>query len=142
LNKTVKMLPDWQALYADFVEAHREDSFAWGKWDCVMFSDALIKAVTGESIIPKEMKWKTEPEARKAIKAYGKTFLGAVSKAAKASGLKEIPLGFMTQGDLVVYKEESQLCGICDGFYIIGPSDDGIGHKNLDLAIKAFRIDG
>ena len=142
MSKAVKMLPDWQVAYAEFVAAHRGDSFVWGKWDCVLFSDALIKAITGKSIIPKELKWKTEPEARKAIKAYGKNLLGAVAKAAKASGLKEIPLGFMTQGDLVVYKEETQLCGICDGFHIIGPSDEGLGHKSLELAIKAFRIDG
>ena len=48
----------------------------------------------------------------------------------------------MTKGDLVVYKEVSELVGISDGMNILTPTDDCIGvQSNVDI-LKVWRIDG
>jgi len=48
----------------------------------------------------------------------------------------------MQKGDLVVYKEESELVGISDGMNVLTPTDDGIGVKNNVNVLKVWRIDG
>ena len=42
------------------------------------------------------------------------------------------------RGDLVVFKEESELVGISDGFNILAPSEDGIEFKSHDLILKGW----
>jgi len=139
----MKKLPDWEIKYREFVFEHKDTPFVWGKWDCCMFSNALIKVMTGEDLIPKTLKWKDEITAKKAIKDYGKTILGSITKAAKEKkGIKIIDKAYMTKGDLVVFKQESQLVGICDGMSILSPSEDGIEVLQNDLAVKVWRIDG
>ena len=55
--------------------------------------------------------------------------------------MEEIDKNYMTCGDLVVYKQESELVGICEGFGILTPTDDGIGLVNNNLAIRVWRFD-
>jgi|TARA_R110001592_G_scaffold279222_7_gene546643 hypothetical protein len=139
----MKKLPDWEIKYREFATEHKDTPFLWGVWDCCMFSNALIKAMTGEDLIPKTLKWKDEKTAKKAIRDYGKTILGSITKAAKSKkGIKPIDKAYMTKGDLVVFKQESQLVGICDGMSILSPSEDGIEVLQNDLAVKVWRIDG
>ncbi len=46
----------------------------------------------------------------------------------------------MQKGDLVVYKEESELVGISDGVKVLTPSDDMVVAKqNVDI-ISVWRI--
>ena len=78
----------------------------------------------------------------KAIKKYGGTLLKSIEKACKSKKIKEIPNAYMTKGDLVVYKEESELVGISDGMNILTPTDDCIGVKNNVDILKVWRIDG
>ena len=48
----------------------------------------------------------------------------------------------MTCGDLVVYsQDESYLVGICDGFGILTPSDEGINVVQNHLAYRVWRFD-
>ena len=97
--------------------------------------------MTGDTVIPKSLKWNNEEEAKKAIKSYGgSTLLKAMIKACKAKKLKEVDLAYVRKGDLVVYKEESQLVGISTAYNIVSPTDDGLAFKDNDLAIKAWRI--
>ena len=134
-------LGNWEQNLADFLEESANKPFEWGKWDCCKFSDSAIKAMTGKTVIPKSLKWSNEEEAKKAIKSYGgSTLLKAMIKACKAKKLKEVDLAYVKKGDLVVYKEESQLVGISIGYNIVSPSSDGLSFKNNDLAIKAWRI--
>jgi hypothetical protein len=137
----MKKLPDWEIYFDDFILKNQNKPFAWGSWDCCKFSNACIKAMTGEDLIPKKLKWKNEEEAMKSIKEYGVTLLKSIEKACKAKKIKSIPKGFMTKGDLVVYKQESVLVGICDGYSILSPTDTGIC-VNQDLEIlKVWQID-
>jgi hypothetical protein len=79
INK-MKKLPDWQIEFDAFLEKHRNTPFEWGKWDCCKFSNALIKVMTGEDLIPKTLKWKDEESAMKAIKSYGGDLEGSIEK--------------------------------------------------------------
>jgi hypothetical protein len=138
----MKKKADWQPLFFEFVETNYQKPFSWGKWDCCKFSDACIKAITGKSLIPKELKWKDEESAMKAIKSYGGSLGKAIDKAAKAQSLTKVGKVFLQCGDLVIWKEESEMCGMYDGQAILCPSDDGIALKPTDLALHGWRIDG
>lgn len=131
---------DWSIDFDEFLAKNRFKPFKWGSWDCCKFSNACIKAMTGEDLIPKELKWKNEAEAMKSIKEYGKTLSKSIEKACKAKGVQKIDKAFMQKGDLVVYKEESELVGMSDGFKVLSPSDDMVVAKqNVDI-ISVWRI--
>ncbi len=138
----MKKKKDWQQLFFKFVESNYNKPFVWGKWDCCLFSNACIKAITGQSLIPKELKWKDEETAMKAIKNYGATLGKSIDKAAKAQKLTKINKVFLQCGDLVIWKEESEMCGMYDGNTILCPSDDGLATKPTELALHGWRIDG
>ena len=124
----MKKLPNWQAMFDSFVE-NNNFPFEWGQNDCCKFSNALIKQITGEDLIPKKLKWKDEESAMKAI-------------ACNAKGVGEINKAYMTCGDLVVYEQNgSSLVGMCNGFGILTPTDDGINILDSTLAIRVWRFD-
>jgi len=138
----MKKIVDWEIKFNAFIEKNKNKPFKWGSWDCCKFSNALIKKITNEDLIPKSLKWTDEKSAMKAIKTYNKTLLKSIEKACKSKGVKEIYKAYMTKGDLVVYKEESELVGISDGMNVLTPTDDGIGVKNNVNILKVWRIDG
>ena len=138
----MKKIIDWEIKFNKFIEKNKNKPFKWGLWDCCKFSNAVIKEITGEDLIPKTLKWNDEDSAMKAIKTYNKTLLKSIEKACKAKGVKEIEKAFVSKGDLVVYKEETELVGISDGFNVLTPTDDGIGVKNNVNVLKVWHIDG
>ncbi len=136
----MKKLQNWNIELDNFITKNRFKAFKWGSWDCCKFSNACIKAMTGEDLIPKELKWKNEEEAMRSIKEYGKTLSKSIAKACKAKGVQKIDKAFMQKGDLVVYKEESELVGISDGFKVLSPSDKMVGAKQVVDIISVWRI--
>jgi len=137
----VKKLPNWELMFHDFVK-NNNFPFEWGKNDCCKFSNALIKQITGEDLIPKKLKWKDEASAMKAIASYGGDLETSIEKACNAKGVGEIDKAFMTCGDLVVYEQNgSFLVGMCNGFGILTPTDDGIAVLDCDLAHRVWRFD-
>ena len=131
---------DWNILFDDFITKNRFVPFAWGSWDCCKFANAVIKEMTGEDLIPKELKWKNEEEAMKSIEKYGKTLSKSIEKACKTKGVQKVDKAFMQKGDLVVYKEESELVGISDGFKVLTPSDEMVIAKQNVNIISVWRI--
>lgn len=138
----MKKKDDWQQALFQFIEENKDKPFGWGSWDCCIFTDHCIKAMTGKNLIPKELKWKDEKTAKKAIKEYGGTLSRSLDKAAKAGGLKKIQPNYLQAGDLVIWKEESEMCGMYNGVAILCPSEDGIEVKPTELAMRGWRIDG
>ena len=137
----MKKLPNWEPMFHDFVE-NNNFPFEWGKNDCCKFSNALIKQITGEDLIPKKLKWKDKASAMKAIASYGGDLETSIEKACNAKGVGEIDKAFMTCGDLVVYEQNgSSLVGMCNGFGILTPTDDGINVVDNSLAIRVWRFD-
>lgn len=138
----MRKLPNWQSMFDSFVE-HNNFPFEWGRNDCCKFSNALIKQITGEDLIPKKLKWNDEESAMKAIKSYGGDLETSIEKACDAAGVGEINKAFMTCGDLVVYEQNgSHLVGMCNGFGILTPTDDGINVMECESAHRVWRIDG
>lgn len=137
----MRKLDNWYMLFFDHAREVKDIPFEWGKWDCCKFSNSFIKKITGKNLIPKDLKWTDEKSAKKAIAKYG-TLNKALTTICKDAGLKTIKPMMVTTGDLVLYKEESELVGISDGYNILSATDDGLTFKSHELVIKAWRIDG
>ena len=138
----MKKKDDWQSDLFKFIDEVYTKPFVWAKWDCCTFSDACIKIMTGKSLIPKTLKWKDEETAMQSIKSYGGTLGKSIDKAAKAQNLKKVKPMFLQCGDLVIWQEESEMCGIYDGQGILCPSDNELAVKPTNLALRGWRIDG
>ena len=141
----MKKVPDWEIEFDTFLNRKLKTPFAWGEWDCVMFTNGFIKAMTEKDLLPKQWKWKTEEEAMQSILKYGKGkgLACAIQNAIdKTSGIEEIDKQYIRKGDFGVYKEESELAFVFDGYCAINPDDDGIVAKSDVEIIKAWRING
>ena len=137
----MKKLPDWESMFHSFIE-NNNFPFQWGVNDCCKFSNALIKQITGEDLIPKKLKWKDEASAMKAIASYGGDLEMSIEKACNEKDVGEIDKAFMTCGDLVLYAQaDSYLVGMCNGFGILTPTDDGINVVANELAHRVWRFD-
>ena len=79
----------------------------------------------------------------KAIASYGGDLETSIEKACNAKGVGEIDKAFMTCGDLVLYEQShgSYLVGMCNGFGILTPTDDGINVVDCSLAYRVWRFD-
>jgi hypothetical protein len=132
-------LDNWQYKFDMFLDKAYCKEFAWGSWDCCKFADACIQAMTGESLIPKALHWTDEDSALKSIKKYGGTLNESIKKACKGK-LEEVAPAKMMKGDLVVYKEITELVGMTDGMKIIGPTDGGLTFKQNAHVLSVWRI--
>lgn len=131
---------DWQIHFNKFIEKNFDKPFVWGKWDCCLFSNACIKAITGESLIPKELVWKDKESALQAITDYGTTLQKSIAKASEKKNLKKVNLNLLQKGDLVVIENNGQVCGIYDGSKTLGPNDEGIAAISGSKILEAWRI--
>ena len=137
----MKKLPNWESMFHSFVEKNNFP-FEWGKNDCCKFSNAIIKQITGEDLIPKTLKWDNEESAKNAILSYGGDLEMSIEKACNEKDVGEIDKAFMTCGDLVLYAQaDSFLVGMCNGFGILTPTDDGINVVANELAHRVWRFD-
>tara|TARA_R110001592_G_scaffold36124_1_gene121990 strand:- start:1550 stop:1972 length:423 start_codon:yes stop_codon:yes gene_type:complete len=131
---------NWKSLFDNFIENNRFKPFKWGSWDCCKFSNAVIKEMTGEDLIPKELKWKNEKEAIESIKNYGGTMSKSIAKACKAKGVTQVNKAYMQKGDLIVYKEQEVLVGVTDGSKVLTPSDDMVVAKQDVNILSVWRV--
>ena len=131
---------NWKSLFDNFIENNRFKPFIWGSWDCCKFSNAVIKEMTGEDLIPKELKWKNEKEAMESIKNYGGTMSKSIAKACKAKGVTQVDKAYMQKGDLIVYKEQEELVGVTDGSKVLTPSDDMVVAKQDVNILSVWRV--
>ena len=73
----------------------------------------------------------------------GKGLASAIDNAVKkTTGIKHIESAYITKGDFGVYKEESELACVFDGFNALGVDDEGLVVKQNVNVVKAWRIDG
>ena len=146
--KKIKKKANWEILFREWTQKNRSKKFAWGSWDCVIFSNDLIKTMTGTSLLPKDWKtWKSEEEANTAIEKLGKKkgLAEGVSNASKKlDGIYEVQPDYVQKGDLVVYADEDKnnLVGIYDGLAVLAPSSvDGLTVRNDFEILRVWRID-
>ena len=135
----MKKLEDWRINLRLFFAVHKEYPFTWGTWDCCKFADGAIVAMTGESIIPDHFHWTDRKSAMMTLRKNGGNLTHCVKNLAIGAGMK--PTRTVQLGDLVVYKKTQTAVGICDGFGIRAPSDDGVAIVSKNYATDIFRID-
>lgn len=138
----MKKKANWYDDLFIYLEENKDKPFKWGSWDCCRFSNGAIKAMTGKTMIPNEVKWTSKVSALKAISKYGGSLVKSIDKACKNKGLQEIKPAYITAGDLVVYDGSDINVGICDGMNIVCVTDDGYTVLPNEKAIKVWRIDG
>ena len=132
---------DWQIKFDKFVEANMEKPFEWGKWDCCLFSDACIKAMTGQSLIPKELHWDDKESALETIRDYGNTLKNSIKKASKRKDLEKVNLNYLQKGDLIVMEQDgNNVCGMFNGAKTLGVNKEGIVVLKDFKIIEALRI--
>tara|TARA_Y100000114_G_scaffold77252_1_gene70953 strand:- start:565 stop:987 length:423 start_codon:yes stop_codon:yes gene_type:complete len=134
-------LPDWQIHLHNYLRDNRDRDFKWGDWDCCVFADGAIHSISGVHVIPEELKWTNESDAMESIQKYGRTFANAIKKAARASGLEPIDNAQITAGDLCVYMNDNEeVCGICDGYALVSPAEQGYAFNRCDTVRIAWRV--
>lgn len=137
----MQKVPDWQILLHKFLTANRSREFGWGTWDCCTFANDALRVISGQSVIPPELTWSNEREAMEKVQKYGRTFANAIKKAARAAGLVPVDVKHITAGDLVIYQNDNEeVCGICDGFSLLSPSDEGYAFSRCEKARLAWRV--
>ena len=136
----MKKYPDWEQRLHDFLTLNKDTKFSWGAWDCCIFVDSAIKAMTGSHIIPEFTAWGNKRAALVTIREYSGNLTECVNKAALSAGMVEVPQNDVIKGDLVVYTSEgNDGAGIYDGYAIAAPSDEGLARKRKELISKAYR---
>ncbi len=139
---------DWSVYFHEFIEANKDKKFKWGQWDCIKFTNSCFKSITGKNLLPNSWNWKTKKQALLAIENYGrgKGLAAAIDHAVSlVSGVHRVNINFIQKGDILVYKEETELAGIYDGFKILGPnSKEGLITKDPTSVkiLGAWRADG
>ena len=122
----MKKLPDWELRFDEFIEKYRTREFRWGSWDCILFSNKMVEFMSGESLLPKKWRtWKNKGEALEQIikLSKGKGLAQGIQNAMDlTTGWSKVNLSHLQKGDVVVYKEQTELCGIFDGYCCIGPT--------------------
>ncbi len=146
----MKKVPDWEIRFDDFITKYRTREFRWGSWDCILFSNKMVEYMSGESLLPKKWRtWKNKEEALQQIikLSKGKGLAKGIENAmALTKGWSKVKLTHLQKGDVVVYKEETELCGIYDGYACLGPTkrvkgNSIIAKTNCDIR-NAWRLDG
>tara|TARA_R100000781_G_scaffold111527_1_gene78010 strand:- start:174 stop:590 length:417 start_codon:yes stop_codon:yes gene_type:complete len=133
---------NWEQKTFDHIAKYKDKGFAWGKWDCVRFSNEYIRSVTGKSAIPKGIDWKNEKTALSAIAELGDNFPHTINNVLNNLPLQKIEKQYVQVGDIVLFKEEEHLLGIYDGNFIQAVTETGLQAKPIDLAINIWRING
>jgi len=139
----MKKINNWEEAFHQFLTDNRDRPFKWGEWDCVSFANAAIKSITGEDVIPKALQWHDEESANIAIKEYAGTLTRCVKKAALQKGFIWRQPEEAQKGDIAIIKENTnRMVGICDGYAVVCPSDEGHSLKPKSSIRMVLAING
>lgn len=141
---------DWEIDFSNFIDENKNKPFAWGSWDCILMSNAMLKAMTGESLLPKSWKnWKTQEQAYKAIDklSNGKGLAAGIENAMKKKkNWSKIEPPYATKGDVIVFQlidgDGDSISAIHDGNGALCVEESGL-HCKQDIKIThAWRLNG
>jgi len=94
--------------------------------------------MTGEHLVPKELRWSDKKTAIEVIRKNGNNFSALVKVIALRAGLE--PIEKPQLGDLTIYKKKDFAVGIYDGFVVRAPSDKGTAAVDKFYITESFRI--
>ena len=68
----MKRKDDWQQHLTEYIEAHRDTVFEWGKSDCCIFAAGAVEVMTGENPMKSfTVKYSDEKTGRSLMGRYG-----------------------------------------------------------------------
>lgn len=131
--------PNWQAAFWSALEAHRQQPFAYGVRDCILFGSSMADAITIEADYTARAKrafaWKNKREALRllkdrALQSMIEDVLGPMQKWSQ-----------LQMGDLVLCTQDGQILAVHDGTRPIAPGDRTLVPLRWADALGGWRID-
>lgn len=113
--------PDWEPRLIAAVEKYREQPYAYGRHDCLLWAANAVKAVTGKDFGRGHRgKYRSAASASR----YLRQAFGADSPEALLDSLFETkPIGFVQRGDLVIASDG--IPAVCVGEFALSPGAEG-----------------
>ena len=122
-------------LLTDHIENSRLLPFEWGKNDCVTFALRYVEKLIDKDLVDRFCIWKSEEEAEKKIKVFGKDLIEATTNCADGLGLRKKDVRFLKRTDILVIDGiNGQTIAICVGDKLIAPGPVGIVFMPIDLS--------
>lgn len=115
----------WEARLSAFVAKNMTRSYAWGRWDCLLFAADAVKAVTGKDHGRGHRgKYKSHAGAYRHLKDMG----FSSPEELLDSLFDEKPVGFAGRGDLVMANDG--IPALCMGAFALSVGQEG-NHEGL-----------
>lgn len=134
---------DWQSRLGAFLALHMKDPFAWGSWDCALWTASAIAEMTGVDIAEKYRgQYSGEKSAMSLCfhETGGSADLGdMVAKVTAEFGMPEVKPPFAQRGDMALTKQCLGLVSL-NGVEIIVLDDQGMRTVPLTEAIRVWRV--
>lgn len=131
---------DWPERLAAFIEARRDNGFAWGSHDCFTFAaDAAVELTGEDPAAAVRGTYATEEEAEAIIGPDGLEAWVAATMA--AWGAPECPPVFAQRGDMAFVAVGNQrMCGVCLGEVVAVPGAERLHFVPAALAIRVWAV--
>ncbi len=105
--------PDWEARLAAFLESVRLQVFAWGSYDCCMFTGDAVEAMTDVDPMPEfRGKYRSAAGASRALRTIG---AGDLPRTLDGK-FRPVPPALAQRGDIVMH---DGLLGVCLGAVMV-----------------------
>jgi hypothetical protein len=137
---------DWQNVLDEFLHAHRDQPFEYGKWDCCLFvCDAIIEMTGVDLAASYRGKYSTRTGALHAIgEQIGTASIQAVAaNAAATHHMAEVSVLHAHRGDMVlVARGRDYSLGLValNGREAIVTSKRGLWRLPLSRALRAWQV--
>jgi hypothetical protein len=134
---------NWSKRLADAIESAREEAFAYGIFDCCIFSFDCAQAITGEDKAAHLRGYESKADALRIIAKYG----SLEAMVSSLLGVEPKHVAFAKRGDLILTTidegEEpgAYSIGVCDGVRFWVPTLNGLTTRPTLQAIKAWSVD-
>ncbi|MCW0235309.1 MAG: hypothetical protein OJJ21_17045 [Ferrovibrio sp.] len=134
---------NWPERLSNYIAKRKDDPFAWGVNDCVLFAADCIIEMTGLDPVPPLRGGPTTAlgMARRMQDAYGSADVTEAARAAGAVvGFPEISWTFAQRGDVVLLENSGRPClGICGGMMAYAPGPERIMQVPMRTALLAWQ---
>ncbi len=147
----MRRVENWPSLLDSYCKEKKEESFSFGKFDCVRFVSDGIKLITGgfDPLASYRSKYRTEVGAARLIRKMTEegTFQACVEKVLSEKGLREVGKNYLKRGDIVLAEgtdptgEYETVVGIFLGehFVYVDPKE-GLAYARSEHILKGWSI--
>lgn len=134
--------PDWPERLDAVIDAARDQPFAWGRHDCIIFAAACIRAMTDADPLADLPTWDDRRRAAAVIRGAGKGGLvAAITHTIAPHGWPTITPALAGRGDLVIVRgRQGRFAAIGIGSQVAAPGPNGLALAPMAQAFAAWRI--